>query len=411
MSWETIKLGDYIETLTDYHANGAYKKLKANVKLKYKPDYALMIRTLNFEQNDFSSNLIWLNETEYNFLSKSKVYPDDIIMNKIANAGSVYIMPNLNRPVSLAMNLFLIRFKELNQRFMYYLMKTNEPYIKSFANGVATQSITKDAVRNLEFKIPNNTTQKKIASILSAYDDLIENNLKRIKLLEEAAQRLYKEWFVDFKFPNYENTPINPETGLPDGWEMKKLSNVCHQISSGGTPKRSNKEFWENGDIPWIKTKELRDGYIIDNEEYITKEGLEKSSAKLFDENSIVMAIYASPTLGRLGILSKKSSFNQAMVGFNINKAIITKEFLFYNLIAERKNLNNKAIGAAQQNINVKKVKEHEIIYPNLNLIKEYSNKTNCSFNLIENLSIQNQNLKEARDLLLPRLMNRTIEV
>jgi type I restriction enzyme S subunit len=113
-----ITLGDFIDVITDYHANGAYEKLKENVCLKYEPDFAIMIRTLNFESNDFKSNLIYLNEKEYNYLSKTKVYPYDLAMNKIANPGSVYLMPDLNKPVSLAMNLFLIRFnKKVDQKF------------------------------------------------------------------------------------------------------------------------------------------------------------------------------------------------------------------------------------------------------------------------------------------------------
>ena len=155
-NWQQIELGDYIEIITDYHANGAYEKLKENITLKYVPDYAIMVRTLNFESNDFEDKMIYLNEFEYNYLSKSKVKPYDVIMNKIANAGSVYLMPDLNKPVSLAMNLFLIRFnKKIDQRFAYYLMKFNEGYIKKFANGTATKSITKDAVRALKFNVPN----------------------------------------------------------------------------------------------------------------------------------------------------------------------------------------------------------------------------------------------------------------
>ena len=145
--WRKITLGDHISVLTDYHANGSYKKLKENITLKTEPSYAAMIRTLNFERNDFSKDLIYIDEREYNYLEKSKVYASDILMNKIAQAGSVYLMPNINKPASLAMNLFLIRFKDtIDQTFMFYLMKINENYIKQFANGTATTTITKNAV-------------------------------------------------------------------------------------------------------------------------------------------------------------------------------------------------------------------------------------------------------------------------
>ncbi|RVT47661.1 restriction endonuclease subunit S, partial [Acinetobacter indicus] len=117
MSSNKVRLGDLIEVLTDYHANGAYKKLKENVELLDDEDYALMVRTTNFENNDFNDSVKYINEHAYNFLEKSKVYPNDLIMNKIANAGSIYLMPDLQRPVSLAMNLFLIRMALLHKDF------------------------------------------------------------------------------------------------------------------------------------------------------------------------------------------------------------------------------------------------------------------------------------------------------
>ena len=123
------------------------------------------------------------------------------------------------------------------------------------------------------------------------------------------------------------------------------------------------------------------------------------------------MAIYASPTLGRLGILTNEACFNQAMVGFKIDRNQTSTEFLYYKLLEERLPLNNMAIGAAQQNINVKKVKEYEVILPSLDLINTFSRITSPFFSQRRALGGQNQKLKEARDILLPRLMNQTIVV
>nr|WP_025446203.1 hypothetical protein [Helicobacter pylori] len=109
---QIVKLGDILEVLTDYHSNGSYKTLKENVTLLEQPNFAIMIRTTNFEKNDFRKNLIYINQQAYNFLSKSKVLHQDILINKIANAGAVYFMPRLDKPVSLGMNLFLLRIKK-----------------------------------------------------------------------------------------------------------------------------------------------------------------------------------------------------------------------------------------------------------------------------------------------------------
>lgn len=200
MSSNKVRLGDLIEVLTDYHANGAYKKLKENVELLDDEDYALMVRTTNFENNDFNDSVKYINEHAYNFLEKSKVYPNDLIMNKIANAGSIYLMPDLQRPVSLAMNLFLIRINEklANPVYVYLYLKINEQYVKQFANGSVTKTITKEAVRNLEIFIPSRAEQDAIVQQYIALDNKIKLNLKINQTLESIAQVIFKSWFVDF---------------------------------------------------------------------------------------------------------------------------------------------------------------------------------------------------------------------
>ena len=268
-----------------------------------------------------------------------------------------------------------------------------------------------NSLENMNSISPPLKTQKRIADILSAYDDLIENNLKRIKLLEQATQNIYKEWFVNLRFPRHENTPLDEETGLPEGWEVCTINDVCEKVASGGTPSRRNKLYWDNPKYPWVTTKELSDGFILDVKESVSEEGLKNSSAKLFPEGTILMAIYASPTLGRLGILSVEACCNQAAVGFICDNTKISNQFLYYTLYSERANLNAIAIGAAQQNINVGKVKAHEIILPPFHFVESFTSITSSNYEMRLNLVKQNQKLKAARDILLPRLMNRTIEV
>ncbi len=195
MDDSTTRLGDCLTVLTDYHANGSYEMLRENVTLLDAPDYAVMIRTTNFENDDFVDGLKYINEHAYNFLAKSKVSPGDILMNKIASPGSVYRMPSLGRPVSLAMNLFLLRTDEtrLDQAYAYYWLKANEAHVKSFACGAATATITKKAVRELEIPLPSLSVQRRVAGVLIAYDDLIENSQRRIRKLEAMARTLYRE--------------------------------------------------------------------------------------------------------------------------------------------------------------------------------------------------------------------------
>lgn len=324
MHFDTVKLDSLLELLTDYHANGAYKKLKENVELLDQPDYALMIRTTNFEQNEFGSNLKYITEHAYNFLKKSKVYAGDIIMNKIAKAGSSYLMPELGKPVSLAMNLFLLRInsKKANPTYVYIYLKINEAYVKKFANGSVTKTITKEAVRNLEIQLPERTIQDSIVNMYSSLSDKIEINRQTNKTLEDIAQAIFKSWFVDFdptraKIAAIQNgqdperaamatisgktledldqltpdqqqslkstadlfpeTLVDSELGeVPDAWSYESIYEICEVIY--GAPFKS-KLFNDKGEgVPLVRIRDLKherpgvfteeihkNGYLIQN--------------------------------------------------------------------------------------------------------------------------------------------------
>ena len=209
-----IKLGDYIKVLIDYHSGGSYKTLKENTKILYEPDYAVMIRTLNFERNDFEKDLIYCDKKSYDFLKYSHVKENDVLMNKIANPGSVYIMPQVNYNVTCGMNLFLLRFKNINQRYMYYVMKHNEQYIKSKVHGTTTKTITKDEVRNLYFKIhETEELQEKVTKLLTNIDYKLENNKKINNELEGLSKTIYDYWFLQFNFPDKNGKPYKSSGG------------------------------------------------------------------------------------------------------------------------------------------------------------------------------------------------------
>lgn len=157
------KLGNYILDLSDYHANGSYESLRNIVELKLTPDYALMVRTVDLEKNDFISNVNYISEDAYKALTKSKLYGGEIIINKIGSAGKIYLMPYLKRPVSLGMNAFLLRFKEeISHYYIYYYLtsKFGQQEIQKRVKGAVTKTITKDAVREIPFFKPSLNDQK-----------------------------------------------------------------------------------------------------------------------------------------------------------------------------------------------------------------------------------------------------------
>jgi type I restriction enzyme, S subunit len=234
--WKTVKLGELLTTLTDYHANGSYKVLKQNVTLLDEPNYAIMIRTTNFEKNEFDTSLKYITEDAYNFLKKSQVFEGDIIMNKIANAGSCYYIHDFKQPVSLAMNLFLLRVDPsvASSKYVFFYLKTNEAYVKNFAEGSVTKTITKAAVRNLDITLTPLPEQKAIAHILGTFDDKIELNRRMNATLEGMAQALFKSWFVDFD-PVIDNA-LAAGNPIPD--PLAQRAETRRQAIESGTANR-----------------------------------------------------------------------------------------------------------------------------------------------------------------------------
>lgn len=201
-NWNIGKLGDVIQVLTDYHANGSYEILKQHVELLDTPDYAVMIRSTNFEQNDFSNDLKYITKEAYDFLKKSQLFGDEVLMGKIGNAGKVYYMKDLNRPMSLAMNLFAMRFDHcVSSKYVYYFLNSAKSIedIKKHIKGVGTPTINKNSVRDLYFAYPDTNEQKNIVTEvetkLSLYDSI---NLTLDNILRQASamrQSILKQAF------------------------------------------------------------------------------------------------------------------------------------------------------------------------------------------------------------------------
>ena len=161
-NWKWVRLGSVLDLLSDYHANGGYETLKANVTLLDNEDYAIIVRITNLGRNA-KSEYKYITKDAYEFLGKSKLYPDDIVMSKITDPGTVYYVPDLNMPMSLAMNLFLLRLnKSLNSLYIFYYLDAMKAYVKQFEGGTATKTITKDAVKNLLIALPPLNEQKRI---------------------------------------------------------------------------------------------------------------------------------------------------------------------------------------------------------------------------------------------------------
>lgn len=397
--WKKCKIGEIVTLRQGFAINA-----KSKHYISKEPTSLALLRIADMKSG--SREIFIKEDIPQNFIA----FPQDIIYTRTGNVGLVF----KNNYGVVHNNCFTVTPNDesrLLRGFLYYLLQNKDFYDKanSLARGAAQPDLPHTLFNSIEVNLPPLPTQRHISTILSRYDALIENYQKQIRLLEEAAQRLYKEWFVDLRFPGYENVKV--VDGVPEGWEKKKIDDVCASISSGSTPSRNNKSYWENGNIKWVKTKELQDGWILDTEEYITQDGYNNSSTKMFPPNTVLMAIYASPTLGRLGVLATECCCNQAALGLIADETKISWQWLWWKLYELRDDFNSIARGAGQQNISGIVVKNKTIVVPEKPIIDAFTSAVSKMFEKQKNISTQIRLLTEARDRLLPRLMGGEINV
>lgn len=199
-SYKKVLFGDIITVLTDYHANGSYEKLKEHVTLLDNPDYALMVRTTDLEKNNFIDNVKYISQSAYEFLEKSKIYGGEIIINKIGSAGNVYLMPKLNRPVSLGMNACLIRIDEkcANNIFIYNLLTSSygKKIIQEKVSGAVTKTITKNSIRSLKLYLPPVEQQELFAEKAQEIEEYIKTQQAELENAKQMFQSLLHHAFT-----------------------------------------------------------------------------------------------------------------------------------------------------------------------------------------------------------------------
>lgn len=300
--------------------------------------------------------------------------------------------------------------KEIDPKFLYYVLSDQNffNWDSITSKGTKMPRGTPNAI--MKYSVPDIPlrTQQKIASILSAYDNLIQNYKKQIEALQTAASELYKEWFVRFRFPGYQTT--NFENGIPEGWKVERIG-ALYDSTSGGTPSREHEEYFQNGTYPWIKTGELKDSPILETEESITDEAIKHSSAKLFEKDSLIIAMYGA-TIGQLGINKMKAACNQACCVLRPKKdKAFGIYYLFHFFKENREFIIGLGNGAAQQNLSQVLINKLKIVNPNKEILEIFEKKESLFFEKIYHLQKQITNLTQQRDLLLPRLMSGKLEV
>jgi type I restriction enzyme S subunit len=305
--------------------------------------------------------------------------------------------------------------KCVDPRFLYYLLRNEDfkTYIIGTAQGAASQAaITLESIKAYEFDLPTLSVQCRIAGILSAYDDLIENNQRRIKILEEMARSLYRDWFVNFRFPGHEKVPLvdSPLGPIPKGWEVKTVTE-SFEIFGGGTPSRKQPAYWNDGTIQWFSPSDLTGAatmFMDDSSDHITARGLADSSARLFPARSVMLTSRA--TIGAIAINTHEACTNQGFITC-LPSNRVPLYFLFHWLTENVSTFQRMASGATFKEISRGVFRTIEFLQPSENVVFRFEDAATPMAEHTLTLQRQIQNLRRTRDLLLPRVLSRQVEV
>lgn len=360
------------------------------------------------------------------FLTDFDYDSDGVVLSAIgANCGTTYYASGKWSCIKNTIRIFT-KTDDIDLKYFYYMTKMPNFWP---VRGSAQPFISQTDIRELFVRIPDLKVQRAIGRIFHDLEKLVSLNEAISRNLAEAAQAIFKSWFIDFEpvkarmlgqrpegmsdeiITLFPDSMQESEDGIiPAGWTMGVVSDICESVSSGSTPLRSNSQFWEDGEINWFKTGELSDNFLFDSKESITEAALEKTGVKLLPRGAVLMAIYAAPTVGRLGILTKPSTFNQACTGM-VARRDFGAPYLYLNLYNEREWFNSLAIGAAQQNISKGVVESCPTILATKAVHDAFLDLTAPLFAQMETLSGQNLSISELRDSILPRLISGELQI
>jgi type I restriction enzyme S subunit len=376
--------------------------------------FCVFLNAGNVSESGFSfSNVQFIEQAKDDKLRKGKLKRDDVVMTTRGTIGNVghyaQSIPFEHMRINSGMVIFRCDLNRLLPQYLYHFLRTPYFYgqMNSLRSGVAQPQLPIRDIKRIELPLPSLTEQSRIAEHISAYDELLENNRRRMGLLEEAARLVYREWFVRLRFPGHEHARLT--NGCPQGWEEGTIANY-YDTTSGGTPSRSNPDFY-TGEINWVKTQELNDDFIFETQEQITEAAIEKSSAKIFPENTVLVSIYGGTNIGRTGILAQPAATNQACCALFPKDPRAHYIFTALYFRENREKLLSLAQGAAQTNISQQVIRSLQILFPTMSIASLFVEALKPVFEQRKNLHRQNQKLRAARDLLLPRLMSGEITV
>ena len=405
--WKKVKLGECCQKI----GSGSTPKGGSTV---YVESGTSFIRSQNVYNLSFDYNgLTHISEDAANKLKGVTIFSNDILLNITGDSvARTCIVPNDVLPARVNQHVAIVRAdcKKINPRFLnYYLASPGmQAHMLSLAvgKGASRNAMTKQMIENFEVPCPPIEIQHRIATILSRYDSLIENYQKQIKLLEEAAQRLYKEWFVDLHFPGHENTNIID--GVPEGWEKKKLCEFTG-ITDGTHDSPKQVEIG----LPLVTGRCIVDGNIDFSQAYnISEEDVIKINKRSAVEDGDILLSNIG-TIGKVCRISKSGNYAvKNMIIFKPHDAIHSC-FLHRFLTDNNTQMDflQQAAGTSQKFVSLSFIRNTLILRPSDTILNLFYNHSEKYFNYVQSLQSQLRLLTEARDRLLPKLMNGEMEI
>lgn len=406
MNIKKKKIGD-IATIIDGDRGNNYPKQN-----EFSPSgYCLFLNAGNVTANGFVfDDNSYITQEKDALLRKGRLSRGDIVYTTRGTIGNVAYYSNTipyeHLRINSGMVILRVNVVEANAAFLYQYLKSAKvrEYFLSFKTGSAQPQLPIKNFSAIEIDLPDLPTQRRIASILSAYDDLIENNRRQIKLLEEAAQRLYREWFVELRFPGHEGVKV--VDGVPEGWMKGTVDNIVKLLS--GYPFKSS-EYVSSGKYRLITIKNVKDGeFSPDNVDYIDQLPDKVPSHCILTEGDILLSLTGN--IGRVCIVN----------GYNylLNQRVAKLQTLHpayaYCMFRSKEMLNKMTAlsnGVAQQNLSPIRAEKIRILIPSSNLLSQFKNIVEPIISQIILLNNQITFACEARDRLLPELMDGEMEV
>lgn len=405
VNWERKPLGSVADLclgkMLDQNKNrGEPLPYLANVNVRWGEFELSDLRTMRFELKE-------MNRYGLKF--------GDIVMCEGGEPGRCAIWKDQIPGMMIQKAIHRIRPNDgLDYRFLYYsfLHLGKSKVFDQYFTGATIKHLPGEKLAKVEVDIPALPTQHRIAGILSAYDELIENSQRRIKILESMARALYREWFVHFRFPGHDTVPRVPSPlgEIPQGWEVKTVGE-SFVISGGGTPSRKEEAFWKGGTIQWYSPSDLTGAgtmFMDDSSDHITERGLAQSSARMFPARSVMLTSRA--TIGAIAINTEPACTNQGFITCLPNERV-PLYFLFHWLTENVPTFQRMASGATFKEISRGVFKTIDFLQPPDTLVGQFEAAVTPMAEQALALQRQIQTLRRTRDLLLPRLLSGQIDV